>query len=259
MSSMTKPTIVLVHGAWHGSWCWKFQIPALEALGYAVEAVDLPCVSGVPGTTQFDDADHVRSVVESQISMGKRVVVLAHSYGGPIASAAIKGLSDKGVLGMIALCAFIFPGGMDQGAAIRDIGGLPYVTWDVPGEGLFQPKDPRSLFFPPDVPADLVDWAVPQLCPQSIAATTGIVPPQAWQDASYTGRLGYIRCTADVAVPIGQQDVMVEGADGQGKWVVRTLEGSGHSPFLSRPHEVAAALQEIVNAFEANFEGSNEI
>ncbi|CAI7642915.1 unnamed protein product [Penicillium palitans] len=251
MSSMTKPTIILVHGAWHGSWCWKFQISALEALGYAVEAVDLPCVSGIPGTTQFDDADHVRSVVESQISMSKRVIVLAHSYGGPIASAAIQGLSDKGVLGMIALSAFIFPGGMDQGTAIRDIGGLPYAMWDVPSEGLFQTKDPQSLFFPPDVSADLVDWAVPQLRPQSMAANMGIVPPQSWEDDSYTGRLGYIRCTGDVVIPIGQQDAMVEGAGGQGKWVVRTLEGSGHSPFLSRPREVAAALEEIVNAFEA--------
>ncbi|KAJ5168597.1 uncharacterized protein N7482_004191 [Penicillium canariense] len=251
MSSTIKPTIVLVHGAWHGSWCWRFQIPALEALGYSVEAVDLPSVSGVKGTTQFDDAVHVRSVVESQISMGKRVVVLAHSYGGPIASAAILGLSGKGVLGMIALCAYIFPGGMDQGAVIRDIGGLPYVLWDAPSEGLFLAKDARSLFFPPDVPADRVDWAVPQLRPQSMAANMGVVPPQAWQDESYDGRLGYIRCTADVINPIEQQDSMVMGAGGQEKWVIRTLEGSGHSPFLSRPHEVAAALQEIVNDFEA--------
>ncbi|KAJ5511085.1 hypothetical protein N7453_003188 [Penicillium expansum] len=236
MSSDTKPTIILVHGAWHGSWCWKFQIPELEALGYVVETVDLPCVSGVVGTTQFDDAAQVRSVVESQTAMGKRVVLLAHSYGGPIASAAIKGLSENGVLGMIALSAFIFPGGMDQGAVIRNIGRLPYVTWDVPSE---------------DAPSDRIEWAVPQLRPQSMAANMGIVPPQAWQDDSYTGRLGYIRCTADVVIPIEQQDAMIAGAGSQGKWVVRTLKGSGHSPFLSRPHEVAAALDEIINDFEA--------
>ncbi|KAJ5939735.1 hypothetical protein N7466_002869 [Penicillium verhagenii] len=251
MSSTTKPTIILVHGAWHGSWCWTFQIPALEALGYAVETVDLPCVSGLAGTTQLDDAAHVRSVVESQISMGKRVVVLAHSYGGPIASAAITGLSGKGVLGMIALCAYVFPGGMDQGAVIRDLGGLPYVTWDVPSEGLFLAKDPRSLFYTPDVSEDRIDWAVRQLHPQSMAANLGIVPPQAWQDDSYTGRLGYIRCTADVVIPIAMQDSMVTGAGGKEKWVIRTLEGSGHSPFLSRPHEVAATLHDIVNEFDA--------
>ncbi|KAJ5472246.1 hypothetical protein N7530_006247 [Penicillium desertorum] len=245
MSSTTKPTIVLVHGAWHGSWCWRFQIPALEALGYAVEAVDLPCVSGVAGTTQFDDAAHNHRHLWVNASSS-----LAHSYAGPIASAAIKGLSEKGVLGMVALCAYMFPGGMDQGAVIRDIGDLPYVTWNMPSEGLFQTKDPRSLFFPPDVPAERVDWAVSQLRPQSMAANMGIVPPQAWQDDSYIGRLGYIRCTADVVIPIEQQDGMVLGAGGQENWVVRTLEGSGHSPFLSRPHEVAVALDEIVNAFE---------
>lgn len=247
-----KPTIVLVHGAWHGSWCWKFQIPTLEALGYAVETVDLPCTSSVVGTTQFDDAAFVRSVVESLLSAVKRVAIVAHSYGGPIASAAIKGLLDNhNLLGMIALCAYIFPGSMDQGAAIRSIGGLPYVTWDSPVKDLFVPKDPAKLFYPPDVSADLVEWAVAQLQPQSMAANMGIVPPQVWQDDGYTGRLGYIRCTADVVNPLAQQDGMIEGAGGREKWIVRTLEGSGHSPFLSRPAEVAAAVDEIVKEFEA--------
>ncbi|KAJ5139059.1 uncharacterized protein N7515_003907 [Penicillium bovifimosum] len=249
--SPPKPTIILVHGAWHGAWCWKFQIPALEALGYAVEAVDLPCTSGIAGTTQFDDAAYVRSVVKSHLSADERVVVLAHSYGGPIASAAIKGLADQGVLGLIALCAYVFPGGMDQGAVIRDMGGLPYATWDVPSEGLFLVNDPRSFFYPPDVAADEVNWAMPRLRPQSMAANMGIVPPQAWEDDSYVGRLGYIRCTADLVIPIQLQDDMVAGAGGLEKWVVHTLEGSGHSPFLSRPHEVAAAVQEIVDVFEA--------
>lgn len=249
--STNKPTIVLVHGAWHGSWCWKFQTPALEALGYAVELVDLPCTNGNTGTTQFDDAAHVRSVVESVLAAGKEVVVLAHSYGGPIGSAAITGLSEHGVLGMIALSAYIFPGGMDQGAVIRSLGGLPYASWDTPAEGLWLAKDPSSLLFSPDVPADRIDWVLPQLRPQSMATTLGIVPPQAWQEDAYTGRLGYIRCTADVIIPLAQQDSMLESAGGQEKWIIHTLEGSSHSPFLSRPDQVAATVDKIVKAFEA--------
>ena len=254
MSITDKATIVLVHGAWHGSWCWKFQIPTLEALGYTVETVDLPCTSGTPGITQFDDAANVRSVVKKLLDQGKRVIVLAHSYGGPIGSAALTGLSGKSnqglLLGLIALCAYVFPGGMDQGAVIRSLGGLPYVSWNTPSEGLFVVKDPGSLLFKPDVPADHVEWALTQLRPQSMAANMGIVPPQVWQDSTYTGQLGYIRCTADVAIPLEQQDSMIEGAGGQEKWLVRTLEGSSHSPFLSRPGQVAATVDEIIKVFE---------
>ena len=35
-------TFCLVHGAWHGAWCWERLIPELEALGHSAVAVDLP-------------------------------------------------------------------------------------------------------------------------------------------------------------------------------------------------------------------------
>ncbi|OAR00468.1 hypothetical protein LLEC1_05558, partial [Akanthomyces lecanii] len=133
MPASNQITIVLLHGAWHGPWCWKDQIPELHKLGYAVETIHLPCTHGVAGKTQFDDADAARSLLETLVSAGKRVVVVAHSYAGPIGNAAIIGLSEReraakslpgGVVGLIALCAFLFPGGMDQGAVIRGLGGL---------------------------------------------------------------------------------------------------------------------------------------
>lgn len=249
-----KVTIVLVHGAWHGSWCWKFQTPMLEALGYSLETVDLPCTSGVPGITPFDDVTHVRSVVESLIDEGKRVVVLGHSYGGIVGSAALTGLSEKGnglLLGLINLSAFILPSGMDQGALIRSTGALPLFSCHTPSEGLFIVKDPASMFYSPDVPVDRVEWALTELRPQSMAASMGTVPPQVWQDITYTGQLGYIRCTADAIVPLEQQGNMIKEAGGDEKWIVRTLEGSGHSPFLSRPHQVAATVHEIIKQFDA--------
>ncbi|KAJ3496715.1 hypothetical protein NLG97_g2452 [Lecanicillium saksenae] len=260
MSSTDSISILLIHGAWHGPWCWKHQIPELEKIGYTTETVHLPSTHGIAGKTQFDDSNAVRSVLQTLLAAGKRVVVVAHSYGGPIGSAAIIGLSERersaknlpgGVIGYIALCAFIFPGGMDQGAAIDAQGGLPYVSWDAPSRGLFVPKDPRSMFFPPDVPQDRVDWAVPQLSPQSSAANTGIVPPQMWQDdvENYTGKLGYIICTDDVVVPVESQKAMIDGAGAAGRWITRELQGAGHSPFLSRPHEVASVVHELAQQF----------
>lgn len=257
MSNAVKPTILLVHGAFHGSWCWKLLLPRLVALGYQTETLDMPCASGIPGSTQFDDATHVRSIVDSLLSKGKRVVILAHSYGGLIASSALTGLSENNngtLIGLIDLCAFILPRGIDHGAVIRSLGGSPYMDWDTPAEGLFVTKDPKNMFYAPDVPEDLAEWAIAQLRPQSMAATNGTVPPQAWQDDNYTGQLGYIRCTADSAVPLEEQDKMVEGAGGRERWVTRTLEGSGHSPFLSRPDQLAAVIDEIVKEFEAKLQ-----
>ncbi|KAI6760058.1 hypothetical protein HG531_013631 [Fusarium graminearum] len=67
----------------------------------------------------------------------------------------------------------------------------------------------------------------------------GIVPPQAWQDDSYRGRLGYIKATADVVNPLTDQENMIAQSGGSDKWITRILEGSGHSPMLSRPEELA--------------------
>ena len=33
---------LLIHGAWHGAWCWHKVIPAIEALGHQAIAIDLP-------------------------------------------------------------------------------------------------------------------------------------------------------------------------------------------------------------------------
>jgi len=35
-------TFVLVHGSWHGAWCWGKVVPLLERAGHKVEAIDLP-------------------------------------------------------------------------------------------------------------------------------------------------------------------------------------------------------------------------
>jgi hypothetical protein len=40
------PTVVLVHGSWHGSWCWSLMAERLEAEGVAWATVKPPSVSG---------------------------------------------------------------------------------------------------------------------------------------------------------------------------------------------------------------------
>ncbi|WP_370270531.1 alpha/beta fold hydrolase, partial [Nioella sp.] len=43
---------ILVHGACHGAWCWQKVVPALEARGHSVRAIDMPGRGGgVPDLT----------------------------------------------------------------------------------------------------------------------------------------------------------------------------------------------------------------
>ena len=59
---MTRPTLVFVHGGWHGSWCWATVRQILEERGWATVAVELPTVHGADKAAlgMTADADAVR-------------------------------------------------------------------------------------------------------------------------------------------------------------------------------------------------------
>lgn len=82
--SSTDPTIVLVHGAWHGSWCWENVATQLRSDGFEVIAVDLPGHEATGSSkrkwnTMGSYVDHVATVVDA---VDGRVVVVGHSMGG---------------------------------------------------------------------------------------------------------------------------------------------------------------------------------
>src|SRR5580700_10990719 len=77
-------TVVLVHGAWHGAWCWEQVIPRLGAAGQRSVVVDLPSVSS-PGAGLRDDAACVRDALDS---LTDDAVLVGHSYGGLVVTEA---------------------------------------------------------------------------------------------------------------------------------------------------------------------------
>jgi pimeloyl-ACP methyl ester carboxylesterase len=81
---VTSATVVLVHGAWHGDWCWDLLIKQLGAAGLDVATVDNPSVQSSTASLQ-DDADNVRALLDE---IGGPVVLVGHSYGGGVISDA---------------------------------------------------------------------------------------------------------------------------------------------------------------------------
>ena len=91
---MTSPTVVLVHGAWAGGWCWQRVMPRLQAAGLPTHAVTL---TGVGERSHLMSRDirlstHVQDVIGLIMANElTQVVLVGHSYGGMV----ITGVADQ--------------------------------------------------------------------------------------------------------------------------------------------------------------------
>ena len=104
-------TFVLVHGAWHGSWCWKKVVPLLEEAGHEVVTLDLPG-HGDDGTpvsevTLVTYAERVCDVLDEQSEL---VVLVGHSMGGLVISEAAERRPEKIKL-LVYLTGFLLANG----------------------------------------------------------------------------------------------------------------------------------------------------
>ncbi|KAK8076244.1 hypothetical protein PG994_003516 [Apiospora phragmitis] len=89
----TKPTFVLVSGAWHGTSYWAKVVAGLAEEGYRAVPVALRSASLSPDTTFADDLGDVRDAIRGEVGRGCDVVVVAHSLGSVVGSSAIKGFA----------------------------------------------------------------------------------------------------------------------------------------------------------------------
>lgn len=209
--------IVLVHGAWHGAWCWEPVLQHLE--GSDVVAVDLP-------TMQRDDATFADDVAAVHDAIDGPTLLCGHSYGGFVIGAAA-GHDD--VVGCVFLCAFAQDGdGRIEGVA-------PPLQRAMRIEGSVSAIDPAlaNEAFYGDVHPDLAAAAITKLRPMSLAAsTTGV---GAWRAKPST----YVVCTEDQSIEVEAQRAMAAACDTVEEWEC------SHSPMLCRPDDVATLLRRL--------------
>src|SRR5260370_26901140 len=91
----TMSTFVLVHGAWHGGWCWHKVVARLERLGHIVVAPDMKG-HGIDRTSPAETtletlADGIASVVAAQ---QEKVILVGHSFGGAIITEGAQKLAE---------------------------------------------------------------------------------------------------------------------------------------------------------------------
>lgn len=132
---MTKPTIVLVPGAWHTTEIYSKVASNLDANGYSSISQPLPSAGAVPANTSFDeDVKAIRDCLTKLIDgEEKEVILVVHSYTGMPGAEAPKDLGIKerqakglkgGVVRLVFIMAFAMPEGFQPTA-----GGAQLPEW----------------------------------------------------------------------------------------------------------------------------------
>ena len=233
-------TFILIHGAWHGGWCWEKVKYILEQNGHIVLAPDLPG-HGEDKTPICDISleSYVDCVCDLLDRQQEKVILVGHSLGGlTITQAAEKHPDTIEVL--VYLSALLLRNG-DSRHSISDSepsGSMLAEYRELnKKEGYSTVKEQGSeKVFYNDCSDDDILWAKSKLVPQSLQPMD--VPMSTSKKNFGSVRRMYIECLQDKAIiPEFQKKMYTELPCEK----VITMNTS-HSPFLSAPRELANHL-----------------
>jgi pimeloyl-ACP methyl ester carboxylesterase len=232
--------IVLVHGSWHGGWCWSPLKPLLEAAGYIVTAPTLTGVGErrhlIARSVNLDT--HIQDVVQhiENEEIGNAILV-GHSYGGFVVTGATEILRER-IAQLVLLDAF-FPRDGERlldyappdrrqemiDAAARD------QSWNIP-------PLPVAAFGVSD-PA-LAAWVGRRLCPHPVG--TYLQPIREQGAVMQLARRSYISCDAP-ALPV--LDGTRQRVKGDPAWQYVGLQAP-HDVMVSHPTLLADTLLGLI-------------
>jgi alpha-beta hydrolase superfamily lysophospholipase len=107
---MSKPSVVVVPGAWQKPAAFVTIVEKLTAAGYPSEHVSMPTVGGteLPLAGLEDDVAAVQAVLTRLTKEGKKVVLVGHSSGGLVSSNAVVGFDGVSVIYLSAFMVSTF-------------------------------------------------------------------------------------------------------------------------------------------------------
>jgi len=250
---MSKPTIVMVHGAWHQPSIYSDVAASLAKYGYPTASVALPSAGAVPPHKDFTgDVAAIRHCVTELVSNDKEVVLVVHSYGAFPGGEAPKGLGKRereakglkgGVVRYVVINGLATPEGY-QPHASGDYSQMPtWINLDIEnGIGTVPSEVAKSVFYH-DVPSAKADELAAKLVHQSLGVFFSTATYAAWKDIPSTFLIGDADRTPFTAEIV---EMMIKGAQQMVPSafdVVEHCPNAGHCLMASYPEWTADALR----------------
>jgi pimeloyl-ACP methyl ester carboxylesterase len=243
--------IVLIHGAWQGSWAFAAWWPALRAAGWNPLAVDLPGNDASPdAAADAHLAGYTRHVLEVLHALDGPAVVVGHSGGGMTASQVAEAAPER-VSALVYLAGMMLPTGVGYGDVVAQCQALdpdfhyegigPHLLWNADHSRSRVPAQAALDVFLHDCPPDAARDAASRLCEQ----------PESGRDMRNTlsaGRFGqvprvYVECRQDRSVTLPVQRRMQALTPGAH---CISLD-CGHVPQLACPQALTEALLPVLD------------
>jgi pimeloyl-ACP methyl ester carboxylesterase len=228
------PTVVLVHGMWHGGWAWERVAALLEARGHPCVLVTLPGADRAPGDPTF--RGHCAHLAGVLAGVPGDVVLVGHSYSGAV-------LTEVGAAPNVRAMVFVSAFCLEPGESVASVNdaeaGSQAGKDDIRRVGdhlVIDPETARHAFYHDCTPADATA-AVARLTPEHVDAREAVVTRAAWRDVPSH----FVVCSLDRACTPEVQRTLATRLGSSSE-----LESS-HSPMLSMPEEVARTIVEFAS------------
>ena len=235
-------SFLLVHGAWHGGWCWSKIEERLWRRGHQVLAPDLPShgESRVPPATVTLD-DYVDCLSDLLDQSRERVILVGHSMAGLVISEVAERRPEQ-VLALVYVTAFLLRDGQSIADVTRDdTESLARKARVVSSDRLTvttRDEAVAAAFYGACSPED-VACAQARLKPQALApfVSKASVTAERWGSVPRY----YVECLRDRAIVPGLQHAMQAALPCRRSYPLDT----DHSPFFSAPAQLTDVLLDI--------------
>ncbi len=232
---------LLIHGSWHGAWCWYKIAPRLRAEGHEAVAVDLPGRGA--GWPALIGTRQMLAALQAALPETGKTTIVVHSRYGVLASQLAELEPDR-IARTIYLASFMLPNGANVASYFRSDAHAPIKAHvEVNRPGLWDALDPsayRDILYHDCDDADN-ELAAQLLCREPLRPA---ISKLKLTDERY-GRVprAYIRLTEDRAVSIELQDRLLNETSVD---QVETIQ-SGHSAYFSQPDLLTGKILKLAS------------